>query len=90
MAELTSLARAQSIRVIVIPFPMLAGLAEKPYPFYGYIRTVCDAAQAEGAECLDVVPVLQQLEAPMTVSIIENHPSSHVYMKIAEQVVELL
>lgn len=90
LAELISLARARSIRIIVVPFPVLGGLAEKPYPFEGYITTVCEAARAERAECLDVVPILQHPGIRLTISSVETHPSADVYMRIAEQAAEML
>lgn len=90
LADLISFARMQSIRIIVIPFPVLGGLPEKPYPFGGYIETVCNAARAEGAECLDVIPVLQQSDIRLTVSRVEDHPSAVVYMRIAERIEKML
>ena len=85
-----SLARARSIRIVVIPFPVMGGIAETPYPFGRYIATVCEAARIEGAECLDIVPALQQLRARLTVSNVENHPSAAVYMKIAEEITKMM
>jgi len=90
LADLASLAKAQSIRVIVIPFPTAGGLRYKPYPFAGYIKTVCAAAQADDAECLDVVPSLQDPLLRVTVSNIENHPSAEVYAKVAERLESII
>ncbi len=90
LADLISLARANSIRIIVIPFPVMSGLSEKSYPFAGYIKSVCDAARAEGAECLDVVPALQDPGIQTMVSNVESHPSADVQRRIAELVEKML
>ncbi|MGH9967697.1 MAG: SGNH/GDSL hydrolase family protein [Pyrinomonadaceae bacterium] len=90
LADLISLARANSIRIIVIPFPVMSGLTEKSYAFAGYIKSVCDAARAEEAECLDVVPALQDPGMRSTVSRVENHPSADVYRRIAELVEKIM
>ena len=78
------LAKERSIRVTVIPFPTLRGFKENPYPFEGYVRTVCEAARAEGAACVDVVPVLQHPTYPLRVSSVDPHPPAEVYRRIAE------
>lgn len=90
LAGLIDLARERSIRMIVIPFPELRGFKERPYPFTGYIQAVCDAARADGAECLDVVPILQPRGIRLRISNVETHPSADVYLKIAEHVAEML
>ena len=59
LVDLISLARARSIRTIVIPYPLPSGLREQPYPFQFYIDAVSRTAKAAGAECLDVIPILQ-------------------------------
>ncbi len=84
------LAKEQSIRVIVIPFPELLGLKENSYPFEGYVRTVCVAARAEGAACVDVVPALEHPTYQLRVSSVEHHPSAEVYRRIAEFVAPTL
>lgn len=78
------LAKERSIRVTVIPFPELLGLKESPYPFEAYVQTVCEAARAEGAACVDVVPALERATYPLRVSSVEHHPSAEVYRRIAE------
>jgi hypothetical protein len=90
LADMISLAKAQSIRLVVIPFPILQGLAIKPYPFEMYTKAICDAARTDGAECLDVVPALQDLEIRLTVSQTERHPSADVYRRITEPIVAIL
>src|SRR5438132_775056 len=50
LGELALLTRSNSIRLIVIPFPVLGGLSQKPYLFEKYVRTVCEAALAERAQ----------------------------------------
>jgi hypothetical protein len=89
-AELVSLARAQSIRLIVIPFPPMPGLRERPYPFEPYISAVCGEARRAGVECLDVVSALQDPGLRLAVSHIEGHPSAEVYARVAEQVAKML
>ena len=90
LAELIALAQTKIIRVVVIPFPALGGLAATPYPFERYIRTVCEAVRLARAECLDVTPALQQLRTSLTVSTVENHPSAAVYERVAEVVAKLI
>lgn len=85
-----ALAKERSIRVTVIPFPELLGLRENPYPFEAYIQTVCDAARAEGAACVDVVPALEPPTFPLRVSAVEHHPSAEVYRRIAEFIAPML
>jgi hypothetical protein len=76
--------------VTVIPFPELRGLKESPYPFEGYVRAVCEAARAEGAACVDVVPALEHPTYPLRVSSVDPHPSAEVYRRIAEFVAPTL
>ncbi len=92
LGGLTALARAHTVRLITIPVPILGGggLSERPYPFKDYITTVCQAARAEGSECLDVVPELQRPGIQLTVSKIDPHPSGAVYARISERVAEML
>ncbi len=90
LADMIALAKTQSIRLVVIPFPILQGLTTKPYPFEMYTKAVCDAARAGGAECLDIVPALQNLEIQLTVSQTERHPSAEVYRRITEPIVAIL
>lgn len=89
-AALVSLTRRKSIRLIVIPFPPMAGLRDTPYPFDRYIRAVCNEAHAAGVECLNVVPALQDPRLRLYVSNIEMHPSAEVYAKVAEQIEKIL
>jgi len=89
LGELVSLARGRSIRVIVLPFPVLFGIDTKPYPFRAYVETTCGAARAAGAECLDVVPALQGHGPRLTVSDVEHHPSPYAYGRIAERIAAL-
>ncbi len=90
LRSFVELAKARSIRVIVIPFPELLGLKENPYPFEGYVRMVCEAARAEGAACVDVVPALEHPTYQLRVSSVEHHPSAEVYRRIAEFVAPTL
>jgi len=89
LGELVSLAQGRSIRVIVLPFPVLFGIDTNPYPFRAYVETTCGAARAAGAECLDVVPALQGHGPRLTVSDVEHHPSPYTYGRIAERIAEL-
>jgi GDSL-like Lipase/Acylhydrolase family len=86
LKDLVALAQSRSIRVIVIPFPIPGLLNEKPYPLNHYIESVCKAAEANKAACLDVVPSLQQSDMKLTVSSVEDHPSAEVYQAVADQV----
>jgi hypothetical protein len=90
LGDIASLTQSYDIRLIVIPFPVLAGVSAKPYPFAGYVQTVCDAAKALGAECLDVFPVLSQANFPLIVSSVERHPSAAVHRAVAAQLAEAL
>lgn len=90
LADMISLAKAQSIRFVVIPFPILQGLTTKPYPFEMYTKAICDAVRTSGAECLDVVPTLQDLDIRLTVSQTEQHPSTEVYRRITEPIAAIL
>lgn len=90
LSKLISIAKDNSIRIIVIPFPELSGLDSETYPFEEYIRKVCGVARENGVECLNVVPVLQHTDIQMRVSSVEHHPSAEVYKKIAEMIVKML
>ena len=90
LADLASLSRTQSIRLIVIPFPPMASLREKPYPLAPYIKAVCDAATVAGVECLNVLPALQDPHLQLTVSHIDQHPSAGVQGRVAEQIAKIL
>lgn len=97
ITNLISLTRAHSIRIIVIPFPVMEGFTQSPslvaetaYPFEHYVRTVCNAVRSAGAECLDVVPLLQRSRVRYRVSLVEEHPPGEVFAKIAEQLVDML
>lgn len=90
LAALIASAQAAQIRVIVIPYPVLTDVNQRPYPFAGYIDTVCQAARANGAECLDVLPVLQRLGPPLRVSNLDPHPSAQVYRSLADKIVRML
>ena len=90
LVDLISLARARSIRTIVIPYPLPSGLREKPYPFQFYINAAFETAKAAGAECLDVIPMLQDPSIRLTVGPVEPHPSAQVYARIAEELEKML
>ena len=92
LSDITALARANSIRLIVVPNPVLSGrgVAENPYPFADYIETVCGAVWADGAECLDVVPLLRKPGLRLRVSKLDPHPSAEVFMRIAGRVASIL
>jgi hypothetical protein len=91
LIDLIHLARARSVRIMVIPFPPVSGLREKPYPFAGYITTVCDVARAEGVLCVDVVPAIQQPPGiRLVVSTSESHPSAQVLARVADRLTEVL
>ena len=76
--------------MIVIPFPVLDGLDQEPYPYADYIKAVCDAALGEGAECLDVAPALKDTAIRLTVSQVENHPSADVLAQVAETLAAII
>jgi hypothetical protein len=90
LTKLTKLAQANAIRLIVIPVPVLWGLADKPYPFDCYIRAVCTAAGTAGAEYLDVVPILQDRDLRARVSERDPHPSAEVFRRIANQLADMI
>ena len=90
LADIARLAKAHSVRLIVVPFPVLNGLKAHPYPFAQYIQTVCQAARKQGAECVDVVPALENAQIPLRVSSVEHHPSAAVYERIAQQLDTML
>ncbi len=90
LSDLASLTHSNGIRLIVIPFPVLGGFDQKPYLFHKYIATVCNAATAAGAECLDVVPAIGEAKIPLTVSAVEQHPSAQVFEQVAELVARIL
>ena len=46
LVDMIQTAAAHNIRLLVIPFPVLSGLGEKPYPFARYVEAVCTAAKA--------------------------------------------
>ena len=80
LAAFVTLALHRSMRMIVIPFPTLAGLDVSEYPFRSYVDTVCNAARAAGAECFDVTPALRRVEGPLWVSSVETReprPAPH-------------
>ena len=89
LAQLVSIARTNGMRTIVIPFPVLRGIHEEHYPFRAYIQTVCSAAREAGAECLDVVPLLRRLDAPLRVSNVDPHPSAVVLKTVAMKLSEM-
>lgn len=90
LTKLVQLARAHAIRPIVIPTPVLWGLAEKPYPFARYVQAVCEAASAAGAEAVDVVPLLGDPALRARVSERDPHPSADVFRRIAAKLTEML
>ena len=90
LVGIARLARAHSIRLIVLPFPQLFGLSQMPFPFRAYIDTICAVAKSAGAECLDVVPSLQVAELRLWVSVVERHPSAEVHAKMADQIQRML
>lgn len=90
MSDLAELTRSNGIRLIVIPFPVLGGFDQMPYLFHKYISTVCNAAIAAGAECLDVVPVIEEAKVPLMVSAVEQHPSAQVFAQVAELLARVL
>lgn len=90
LIDLIFLARARSIRTIVIPFPPAYGLRVQPYPFQVYITAVSETAKAAGAECLDVVPLPQQPSIRLTISNVETHPTAEVYARISEELEKIL
>src|SRR5258708_9111894 len=77
--DMAGLAKKRSIRLIVIPFPELGALHQEPYPFRSYVKTVCDAARAQSADCVDVVSTLKGATIMLRVNIIDLHPSADVY-----------
>jgi hypothetical protein len=88
--NMVGLAKTRSIRLIVIPFPELGGIDQEPYPFRSYVKMVCDAARAQGAECVDVVPALKDANIRLRVSRVEQHPSAEVYARIADFLEKML
>jgi lysophospholipase L1-like esterase len=90
LKELLELAHQHAGRVLVIPFPVPGFLRERPYPHHDYVETVCKVVTSGGADCLDVVEILQRSETPLTVSVVENHPSAQVYEIVANQIVASL
>lgn len=90
LAALGALARRHSVRLLVIPFPPPVGLRVEPYPFAPYVRAVCEAAVAAGAECLDVVPALRDPALVLTVSHVERHPSAAVHARVADEITKRL
>jgi hypothetical protein len=90
LSKIIKLAHANAIRIIVIPMPVLWGLADKPYPFDCYIQAVRDAAAMAGAEPLDVVPLLHGRDLRARVSDRDPHPSAEVFRRIADQLADRL
>ena len=84
------MARESSIRTKLVPFPELDGVDETPYPYAGYLRIVCGVAESNGAECVDVVPVLRRSDTRLTVGSVETHPSPFVYERVAEKLEAIL
>lgn len=90
LAALASLTKLQSIRLVVIPFPPMSALREKPYPFSHYISSICEEALINNVECLDIVPAIRDRSLRLIISHIETHPSPDVYARVAEQIEEVL
>ncbi len=88
--DMVGLAKMRSIRLIVIPFPELGAIHQEPYPFRSYVKTVCDAARAQGAECVDVVPTLKDANIRLRVNRIDLHPSAEVYARTADFLEKML
>jgi hypothetical protein len=88
--DMVGLAKLRSIRLIVIPFPELGAIHQEPYPFRSYVKTVCDAARAQGAECVDVVPTLKDANIRLRVNRIDLHPSAEVYARTADFLEKML
>jgi hypothetical protein len=90
LTKLVQRAQAQSIRLIVIPMPVLWGLTDKPYPFECYLKTVSDAAGRAGAEVVEVLPLVQDRDLRARVSERDPHPSAEVFRRIAAKLAEIL
>lgn len=82
LADMIHSAAAQDIRLLVVPFPVLSGLAERPYPFARYVEAVCAAVRNASGECVDVVPMLADPGLRLNVSVVERHPAPEVYRAI--------
>ena len=83
LKALLATASDHSIKLVVIPFPVLGGLDANPYPFQGYIEAVCGVVRVAGAECLDLVSLVRDPALRLRVSAVETHPSADVYRRMA-------
>lgn len=90
LKNILSFAEKESIRIIVIPFPILSYLSHIPYPFQRYIDTICQAVRLGGGECMDVLPLLRDPNLDIVVSVVDPHPSSDVYSRIAAELARVL
>jgi hypothetical protein len=75
---------AAGIRMLVVPFPMLSGLRETPYPYERLLAMVRDFCTGAGIDCVDLRPeFLGQADEPLWAHPTDQHPNDRGHALIA-------
>jgi lysophospholipase L1-like esterase len=82
---------AAGIRLIVVPFPMLSGLAAQPYPYARLLQLVSEFCDREGIEHVDLTPQFLGLrDEDLWVHPTDQHPNDRGHALIAEGIAAYL
>jgi len=82
---------AQGIRLVVVPFPMVSGLRETPYPFAALLDQVNAFLDAEHIERIDLLPrVIGLVDEDLWVHPTDQHPNDVGHRLFAGGIVESL
>jgi len=72
------------IRLLLVPFPMLSGLAEQDYPYARLMAMVRDFCASAGIECVDLLPdFLGRQDETLWAHPTDQHPNDKAHALIA-------
>jgi hypothetical protein len=82
---------AADIRFLVVPFPMLSGLAEPEYPYARLLELVARFCERERIEYVDLLPKFRGLrDQDYWVHATDQHPNDRGHALIAQGIEEYL